>query len=95
MDTNNIILQNLTAQDLSELIDKRLTLQFEQLRKDLAGKSDGEELLTRERAANYLSIDLSTLHLWTKAGKLAAFGIGARRYYRRSDLNNALKPLNP
>lgn len=92
---NSIILQNLTQDELSNLIDSRLQIQLAELKSHLTSGGNNDELLTREQAANYLSIDLSTLHLWTKAGKLAAFGIGARRYYRRADLNNALKPLNP
>ncbi len=50
--------------------------------------------LTRKEVAEMLSINLTTLWSWTKSGKLRAFSIGNRVFYRRSDVENALQPLN-
>lgn len=53
-----------------------------------------DPLLSRQEAADYLGIDLSTLWRYTKNNVLPAFGIENRVYYRLSDIQNALVPLN-
>ncbi|TXE15581.1 helix-turn-helix domain-containing protein [Psychroserpens burtonensis] len=49
-----------------------------------------EALLTRKETAEYLKIDSSTLWSWTKKGKIKCYGISNRRYYKRSDIEDAL-----
>lgn len=49
-----------------------------------------EELMTRNEVADYFKINISTLWHWTKSGKLTAYGIGNRVYYKRSEINNAI-----
>ncbi|WP_313098742.1 helix-turn-helix domain-containing protein [Epilithonimonas sp.] len=53
-----------------------------------------KELLTREETATFFDVDLSTLHNWKKKGILLPVGIGGRVYYRMSDIEKALTPLN-
>ena len=50
--------------------------------------------LTRQEVAEMLQIDLSTLHNWVKKGKLNPYGIGHRVYFKRTEIEAALKPLN-
>ncbi|NND10098.1 MAG: helix-turn-helix domain-containing protein, partial [Flavobacteriaceae bacterium] len=45
--------------------------------------------------ARMLKIDLSTLHLWCKEGKLKKYGIGKRVYFKRSEIEEALVLINP
>ncbi|MFC3809750.1 helix-turn-helix domain-containing protein [Lacihabitans lacunae] len=53
------------------------------------------EILTRQQAADLLSINLSTLWAWTKSKKLTAYGVGNRVYYKYSEIiNKNLTPLN-
>ena len=52
------------------------------------------KLLSRNEVAKLLKIDLSTVHNWTKKGKLLAHGLGNRVYYKRSEVEAAIKPLN-
>ncbi|MDE3741668.1 helix-turn-helix domain-containing protein [Maribacter polysaccharolyticus] len=52
-----------------------------------------EELLTREEAAKFLKIDQSTLWHWTNKGRVTAYAIGSRRYYKKTELLTSLKPL--
>lgn len=52
------------------------------------------ELLSRSEVAKMLSIDLSSVHNWTVKGKLQSYGIGGRVYYKRSEVEEALIPLN-
>jgi len=49
------------------------------------------EYLTRTEVCKLLKIDLSTLHRWTKSGKLNAYGIGNRVYYKRSEIESYLE----
>lgn len=52
-----------------------------------------EELMTRQETAEYLKIDSTTLWHWTNKNKVTAYGIGARRYYKRSEIINSLVKL--
>lgn len=52
-----------------------------------------KEVLTRDETIIFLGIDQSTLWEWTKQGKVQAYGIGGRRYYKKSELINALIPI--
>jgi malate synthase len=50
-------------------------------------------LLTRTQTCEFLHIDSSTLWHWTNKGKVTAYGICNRRYYKKSELVDSLKPL--
>jgi len=81
-----------TPTELVNLINESVKSQLDDLKKGLSNQ-DPDELLTREQTANYLQIDLSTLHNWTVKGKIKCIGIGSRRYFRKSDILESLKPL--
>ena len=51
------------------------------------------EYLTRAELSEMLHCDLSTIHNWTKKGKLKPYGIGNRVYYKRGEVELSLKPL--
>lgn len=53
------------------------------------------EYLTRNQVKEMLDVDMSTVHNWTKRGKLKAYGIGNRIYYKRSEIEQAIVPLHP
>jgi len=82
-----------TPNELAELINKGVKQQFLELKKELLSKDSNDELLTRLQACEFLKINQSTLYFWTKAGKVTAYGIGNRRYYKRSELMISLKKL--
>lgn len=93
MVNNSILLQDLTPQQLGNLIDEKLAYRLEQLQKQLATTKANDELLTRDQTCAFLSIDSSTLWAWTNKGKVKAYGIGARRYYKRLELLECLIPV--
>lgn len=64
-------------------------LELKDVRKDLSQN----ELLTRQETADYFKCDLSTIHLWSKQGKLNKHCIGNRVYYKRSDVETAMKQI--
>ena len=92
---NQIQFIQTTPQQLSELINEGVKNQLERLKKDLLKQEADDELLTRKETCEYLKIDSSTLWHWTNKGKVKAYGIANRRYYKRSEiLLVSLKPLN-
>lgn len=90
--TNSILLQNLSSETLKELIKESVKSQLDDFKKDLRTHNH-DELLTREETLKFLQIDSSTLWHWTNKGRVKAYGIGNRRYYKKAELIDALKPL--
>jgi excisionase family DNA binding protein len=52
------------------------------------------EYIKREEACELLSINLSSLWKHTKSGKLKSYGIGNRVLYKRSEVLDAVNPIN-
>ncbi|MDR0619420.1 MAG: helix-turn-helix domain-containing protein [Bacteroidales bacterium] len=46
---------------------------------------------SRQKVAEMLDVDLSTLHRWAKAGYLVPIEIGGKRRYRMSDVKRILE----
>lgn len=90
---NAIMLHNLTPSDLEELIKKVVCEQLKAF-KGNASSENPDELLTREDACLLLKISLTSLWNWTKKGKLKAYGIGNRVYYKRGELIESLVRIN-
>lgn len=93
MQTNSIILQTLTVEQLQQLIGTSVKNGILELQKELQTNNDNEALLTREETCQFLKVDSSTLWAWTNQGKVKAYGIGARRYYKKSELLECLTIL--
>lgn len=49
--------------------------------------------LSRSEVSTMLSIDISSVHNWTKKGILTAYQIGGRVYYKRSEVEAAIIEL--
>lgn len=93
MQTNSIILESLTVEQLQQLIGTSVKNGIQEFQKQLQTKDNSEELLSRDETCQFLKIDSSTLWAWTNNGKVKAYGIGARRYYKRSELLECLTLL--
>jgi excisionase family DNA binding protein len=91
-------MKNLKFEDLPRAIEltiEKLTIieqQLTDLKQNFQPK-EPVELMTRNEVAEYLKVDLSTLWNWTNKGKLIAYGIGARVYYKLSEIDDALIKL--
>ena len=89
---HSTILHNLSPEQISSM--------FQELKQDISAlkvqmekpKTDG--YLTRQDVAAMLKCDLSTVHNWTKAGILIAYGIGNRVYYKLSEIEAMMLPIN-
>jgi hypothetical protein len=93
MQNNAILLQNLTVEQLQQLIGTSVRNGIQEFQSGIQSKDNSEELLTREQTCDFLKIDSSTLWAWTNKQKVKAYGIGARRYYKRSELLECLTLL--
>ena len=81
-----------TPEELQEAILNGVKAQLEELKAEFQPKQP-EELLTRADVADLLQIDLSTIHNWSKSGRLKRHGIGNRVYFKRSEIEESLIPL--
>jgi hypothetical protein len=93
MQKNAILLETLTVEQLQQLIGTSVKNGIQEFQKQLQTKNNSEELLSRDETCQFLKIDSSTLWAWTNNGKVKAYGIGARRYYKRSELMECLTLL--
>ncbi len=93
MQNNAILLQTLTVEQLQQLIGTSVRNGILELQKELQTKDNSEELMTREETCQFLKIDSSTLWAWTNNGKVKAYGIGARRYYKKTEIMECLTLL--
>ncbi|WP_311327222.1 helix-turn-helix domain-containing protein [Capnocytophaga sputigena] len=80
----------ITPVELKELIRETIRREFIEFAKDFQPK-EPTEYLTRKEVQKMLNINMSTLHHWTKQGKLKAYSIGARIYYKRHEVDKALE----
>ena len=87
----NIQFISTNPEELSELISNQIAEHLKALKESIPHP---EQLLTREQTAELLQVDLSTLWHWSKKGKLKSYGISNRVYYKRSEIEKALIPLN-
>jgi predicted oxidoreductase len=87
---DSIILQNLNTTDLTQLIKDGVKSQLEDFKETL-NTHNPDELLTREQTCTFLQINSTTLWHWSNKGKVKAYGIGNRRYYKKSELLESLQ----
>ena len=86
-------LVHVTPEQLEQLIREAVKESFEAHQK--APKND--ETLTyldRSEVARILKISISTLNNWVKQGKLNPYGICGRVYFKLSEIDQAMVPLN-
>ena len=88
-----IMLYNLSPTDLEELIRKVVSEQVEVFKKNTLTEKPNE-LLTREETCLLLKISLTSLWKWTKIGKIKAYGIGNRVYYKKGELLESVIRIN-
>lgn len=91
--TNSIFLQGTTSEELQEAIIEGVKSQLDDFKKDLSDHQANDDLLTRKEACEFLKINSSTLWHWTNKGKVTAYGIANRRYYKRAELLESLTLL--
>ena len=81
-----------TPEALTELIKEGVKNLLEDFKTNLAMQNN-DELLTREQACDFLQINATTLYHWSNKGRVKAYAIVNRRYYKKSELLEALTPV--
>jgi hypothetical protein len=93
MTAKTIILNELSVEQLQQLINTSVKDGIKEFQSGIQTNDNSEELLTRKQTCKFLKIDSSTLWAWTNKKKVNAYGMGARRYYKRSELLECLTLL--
>ncbi len=93
MQRNSILLQDLSLEQLTELMTKVVKAENDDLKKHYLPQQP-KEYLTRSEVAKMFSVDISTVANWQKSKRLNPLAIGARVYFLRSEVEASLKPLN-
>ncbi len=83
----------ISPDQLQEAIVDGVKIELQRLQENFQPKHP-DELMTRNEVKDFLKVDLSTVHNWTKKGKLKSYGLGHRIYYKRSEVEKAIIPLN-
>ena len=89
---NSILLQNVSPEELTDLIGNVFDTKLENFKKNL-NTNDPDILLTRAEACEFLKIEQTTLYHWVKAGKVPCYGLANRRFFKKLDLLNSLTLL--
>lgn len=90
----HIQIQNTNLDDLENFIVEIIKRHVDEIKKLFSVKSPVSELMTRDEVASFFKINLSTLHAWTKKGKLKAYAVEGRVYYKRAEVEQAIVELN-
>ncbi len=88
-----IQLIQITPDQLQDQIIQGVKTEIDSLKAEFQPKQP-TEYLTRNEVKDFFRVDMSTIHNWTKRGKLKAYGIGNRIYYKRAEIEASIKPVN-
>lgn len=94
MEKQIIQIESTNIEELTDIISEKLLNKLEKKLLSANQKSYDDELLTREETAKLLKINITTLWNWTRKGKIIAYGIGNRVYYKRGEIIKALIRFN-
>jgi len=88
----SLLIQNCSFEDVKHLLED-----FQQLLEEINSKlsiSYKLEYLTRKETAELLKCDISTVHHWTTKGKLKAYYMGNRVYYKSNEIEAGMITLD-
>ncbi|WP_066223367.1 helix-turn-helix domain-containing protein [Formosa haliotis] len=93
--SHQIILQGITASDLVDIIEERLTKRLNNLNLNHEQEPDPlKNFIEKKEARELLGVSNPTLYRWENKGKLKSYAIGGKRYYKRSDIESAITAVN-
>ena len=83
---NNVIFEKLTSEELVEAIIKKLDIYLQE-----KTTQKQTEYLTRRQLADLLSIDLATVHRYSKEGIIPSYRLKGRIYFKLSEVEASMK----
>ena len=88
---NTINFVQMSSESLVEIIRTELQSQFNDfISKTVKEERTENDFLTKTQALELLSISEATIWRWVRDGKIIAHGIGANRYFKRSELIDSM-----
>jgi hypothetical protein len=90
---NSILLQNVSSEELTELMTNVFKTQLEDFKKDFHTQNVNDDLLSREQVLELLQINASTLWHWQNSKKIIVYKFANKNYYKRSEILESLTPL--
>jgi excisionase family DNA binding protein len=90
MNGTSIILQNVTRQDLTAIIESAVSGLIKDFHPSPEVKT---EYLTRKEVAALLRISIPTLHQLIKTGKLKGYRIGGRVLFNKAEVEGSLEEI--
>mgnify|MGYP003610269795 CR=1 FL=1 len=87
---NSILLQNLSTEQLTDLIGNVFETKFKDFQNNQNNQSENDDLLSREQVLELLQINASTLWHWQNKGRIKVYKFSNKCYYKRSELMNDL-----
>jgi hypothetical protein len=87
---NSILIQNVSAEQFTELLTNVLQTQLKDLKKELISQTENDDLLNREQVLELLKINASTLWHWQNKGRITVYKFANKCYYKRSELMDGL-----
>jgi hypothetical protein len=91
---NSILLQNLSTEQLTDLIGNVFDTKFKDFQNSQTTKTENDDLMTREQVLELLKINASTLWHWQNKGRITVYKFANKCYYKRSELMETITPLN-
>ncbi|HWY13353.1 MAG TPA: helix-turn-helix domain-containing protein [Bacteroidia bacterium] len=91
MNKEAIMINNVSFEDYRNDMS-RIEAKIDDLKKCISPKAQ-EDYMSRRDVAEFFKCDLSSIYLWSKAGKLKPYNIGNRVYFKRSEVEGALKAV--
>lgn len=85
----HIFLNGITLEQLAEAVVK-----LQQQQKTEPASQPESEFITRDEVCKMLNFNKTSLWKHTKSGRLKSYGIGNRVLYKRTEIIEAVKPIN-
>ena len=83
---NSILLQNLSTDQLTDLIGNVFDTKLKAFQENQNTKTENDDLMTREQVLELLQINASTLWHWQNKGRITVYKFANKCYYKRSEL---------
>jgi hypothetical protein len=78
----------ISRDELKELISEAVSKAFDEVNKDTFTDKD---LMTRKETAQFLNVSLVSLNIWSKKGIIQPYAIEGRVFFKKSEIESALK----
>jgi len=91
-------IDGISASDLQEMLTSSVRAGLQRFKEELERENkelnDPERLLNPTEVCELLGISKPTLWNWVKAGKLIAYAVGQKRFYKYAEVLKALEKQN-